>query len=294
VRLTDLLRQAERGGIFDRRKSGDQDLLEGLVQCMSERKPFRDRTVYVQAGRERRFWSLSAKPVHDSDGNFKGYRGVGTDVTDKTRAERKLAYLAHVDALTNLANRSSLEIHLAEAFRSLRTGGERFSLICLDLDGFKAVNDSYGHAAGDQLLALVGKRLARCVREGDIVARVGGDEFAILQKADDQPKAGLALAQRVVATLASPFNIQGRQVTLGASVGVAQGGRDGSNPMSLLRHADLALYRAKRCGRGRYLLYHPRMAQEAEKAATSISATSSRSQRQVEELECEKVASLVR
>ncbi len=291
-RLVDLLRPVDRQGRGGHGLPDDRDLLDDLLGCMDERLAFRDRTVHVQVGRDRRFWSLSAKPVHDADGGFKGYRGVGTDVTEKIRAERKLAYLAHVDPMTDLANRSSLESRLARAFRDLRSEDRDFCLICLDLDGFKAVNDSYGHAAGDRLLAMVARRLRRCVRDGDMVARIGGDEFAILQNADEQPKAGMILAERIVATLSSPFELQGRQVTLGASVGIAKGGRDGSNPMSLLRHADLALYRAKHSGRGRYLLYQPRMAMDAKKAAPSLPRAACRERRNVERRTPEPASSL--
>lgn len=250
----------------DRRPStgNDQGQVADLLACLERRSSFRDCTIDVMIGDEQRSWSLSAKPVYDVQGTFKGYRGVGTDVTDKILAERKLAYLAHTDPLTDLANRSCLDSGLTDAFGELETLGQGFGIVCLDLDGFKAVNDTFGHGAGDRLLAIVGRRLKRCARSGDIVARVGGDEFAVLQKATDQPDAGMALAKRIVTTLAAPFDLEGQRVALGASVGVAIADWDGDDPKTLMKHADQALYCAKRRGRGRCVRYRPGMAKEAQ------------------------------
>ncbi len=258
-RLVDLL--TPRDGEAD---AGDDDMRHSLFDCLTRRAPFRDRVIAVALGSERRFWSLTAKPVYDVQHVFKGYRGVGTDVTDQTRAERQLAYLAHIDPLTDLANRSCLDTRLKEAFEGLERWGEGFALICLDLDGFKAVNDKLGHGAGDRLLELVGKRLRRCARDIDTVARIGGDEFAVLQKATDQPAASSALASRLVDALSTRFDVDGRRVLLGASVGVAIAGRDGHDPATLMKHADLALYRSKREGRGCFCHYEPDMGRQAE------------------------------
>jgi diguanylate cyclase (GGDEF)-like protein/PAS domain S-box-containing protein len=232
--------------------------LHDLLGCFVRRVPFRDLVINVAIGSDRRWWSLTAKPVHDMHGKFQGYRGVGTDVTDQTRAERQLAQLARSDPLTDLANRGALNEHLESAFE--RAHGAAFALICLDLDGFKAVNDSLGHAAGDRLLQIVARRLQRCARQDDMVARIGGDEFALVQPAEDQPAAGLALARRIVEAISAPYELGGEHLSLGASVGIAVAFRDGDSPSSLLQSADLALYRAKREGRGTYCQFQPGLA----------------------------------
>ena len=173
--------------------------------------------------------------------------------------EDRIRFLAHHDDLTGLANRLLLQDRMAKAFAAAARGGPGLALLYLDLDNFKQVNDTSGHGAGDRLLAAVARRLAASLREGDTVARMGSDEFAIMQPHTDQPAAATSLAARVVETLAAPFEVDGQRIKIGCSVGVALHPRDGDTPDLLLRNADTALYRAKETGRNCYVLFEPGM-----------------------------------
>ena len=137
--------------------------------------------------------------------------------------------------------------------------GMRFAVLCLDLDRFKGVNDTLGHPIGDKLLIAAADRLRSCVREVDTIARLGGDEFAILQAYDDHPEHTAALARRICECMARPFEIDGHQVVVGSSIGIALAPDDGESPDDLLRNADMALYRAKADGRGIYRFFEPEM-----------------------------------
>jgi diguanylate cyclase (GGDEF)-like protein len=183
------------------------------------------------------------------------------DVTRQYAAESRLAHLALHDSLTGLPNRARLRDRLAQELASLRRSGRSAALLLLDLDGFKAVNDTLGHGAGDALLQKVAARLRAQVRETDVAARLGGDEFAVLQTGDGQPTAATALAERLVAELSLPFEVDGQMVRIGASIGVALAPQDGDEPDQLLRHADLALYRAKADGRGTHRFFEVGMDQ---------------------------------
>ena len=182
-----------------------------------------------------------------------------TDLTERKRAEARISYLAHHDALTGLANRASFQDRLTHAVSVGRRGGTAFAVLCLDLDRFKQVNDTRGHDMGDQLLQAVAERLRASVREGDAVARFGGDEFAILQTDVEQPEAAAALAERLVAHVAEPYAIDGIQVSIGVSVGIALYPADGLTADHLLKSADIALYKAKEDGRGTSCFFEPAM-----------------------------------
>jgi diguanylate cyclase (GGDEF)-like protein len=180
------------------------------------------------------------------------------DITEQRRSEAKIAHMALHDALTGLANRVLLNEELERAL-SRGTRGEPLAAHLIDLDRFKTVNDTLGHSAGDKLLKLVTERLRGLVRETDTIARTGGDEFAILQTAVSQPADAGTLAQRVIDAVGAPYEIEGQQVVIGASVGIAVGPGDGLTPDQLLRNADLALYRAKGDGRGTFCFFEPEM-----------------------------------
>ncbi len=173
--------------------------------------------------------------------------------------EDRIRFLAHHDDLTGLANRLLLRDQMAKAFAASAGGGPGLALLYLDLDYFKQVNDTRGHAAGDRLLAAVARRLSSSLREGDAIARMGSDTFAIIQPHTDHPAAAISLAARVAETLAAPFEIGGQRIEIGCSIGVALHPGDGDTPNLLLRNADVALYCAKEAGRNRYVLFESGM-----------------------------------
>jgi diguanylate cyclase (GGDEF)-like protein len=190
-----------------------------------------------------------------------GWIGVYDDMTDRLRAEAKAAYMARHDPLTQLANRPHFRERLSDA---LARGGQA-AILFIDLDRFKEVNDSLGHAAGDALLRAVAQRLAACFRHGDTLARLGGDEFAAALTRGAGRIEAEAVARRVVEALSRPFALDVGEVTVGASVGIAVAPADGSDPESLVRAADLALYAAKSEGRGTHRLYDGAMGQSLQR-----------------------------
>ena len=177
------------------------------------------------------------------------FNGLLEHLAARQKLEAQLTHMAHHDGLTALPNRvlfrQEMERELARA-----RDGEAVAVLCIDLDHFKRVNDTLGHAAGDALLQGAADRLRACVRETDIVARLGGDEFAIVQVQAEQPRAATVLAERLIADLSRPFDIEGHQVVVGASVGIALAPSDGTEADQLMKSADMALYRAKADGRG--------------------------------------------
>jgi diguanylate cyclase (GGDEF)-like protein len=185
------------------------------------------------------------------------------DVTAKRQDQERISFLARHDLLTGLPSRAVLREALERALATNRRG-EALALLCLDLDRFKPVNDTYGHAVGDALLVQVATRLRGCVREVDVVARMGGDEFAVVQCGGVQPFGSTRLAQRIIEVLTQPFNIDGHVLHIGTSVGIALAPLDGDDPESLQRNADLALYRAKSDGRGTFSYFEPGMNQRIE------------------------------
>jgi len=199
-----------------------------------------------------------------------GWLDTHEDVTDFRRIEKRLAHLAHHDSLTGLANRVLLRDRLDEELKRSQRG-DGFALLCLDLDGFKAVNDTHGHAAGDELLKSVGERLQNCIRETDLVARLGGDEFAILQVSVEQSSDATLLAERIGAAISAPFNLGHDEVTIGVSIGIALAPKDGSELDQLLGNADLALYHVKGNGRGNYHLFEPALEASARHSHTLAS-----------------------
>jgi diguanylate cyclase (GGDEF)-like protein len=180
------------------------------------------------------------------------------DITEQRRSEAKIAHMALHDTLTGLPNRVLLNQRLEDALLRVKRS-EMLATHLLDLDNFKAVNDTLGHPAGDRLLGLVSDRLRKVVRETDTIARMGGDEFAIVQVAIMQPAEATALAHRIIETVRAPFDLDGTQVVIGTSVGIAVGPADGTAPDQLIRNADLALYRAKSDGRGTYRFFEREM-----------------------------------
>jgi diguanylate cyclase (GGDEF)-like protein len=187
-----------------------------------------------------------------------GWLATYEDATERRQADARMAYLAQHDTLTDLPNRLLFREQLTQALAYIRRG-RILALLFLDLDQFKGVNDTLGHPVGDALLQAVAQRLRERVRETDIVARLGGDEFAIVQIGLDDPTEASDFAERLISVLEAPFTIEGHQIIIGTSIGVAFAPQDGMDPDTLLKNADLALYRAKQDGRGVCRMYQTDM-----------------------------------
>ncbi|MBV1702771.1 MAG: EAL domain-containing protein [Hyphomicrobiales bacterium] len=236
----------------------DTNLLR-LNRAFENKLAFRDILVQVKIGLEWRWWSLTAKPIFDASGTFTGYRGVGSDITATKRAEASVQHMAQYDALTGLPNRSFLHARLVECLNKLRAEGAGFAVISMDLDRFKNVNDTLGHPVGDALLVQAAQRVSALLRDTDIVARFGGDEFVILQTNLRSSADAAALAERLVSAVGAPYEINGQRMLIGASVGVALAPENGDDADDLLRNSDLALYRAKADGKGRFRFFAAEM-----------------------------------
>lgn len=186
------------------------------------------------------------------------------DISERRASEARIRFLAHYDALTELPNRALLTETLEQAIWQSRASGEDLAVLGLDLDGFKLVNDTYGHAAGDELLRQVAFRIRSCLRAPEFAARIGGDEFVILQPGAPQPGAAFDLARRVVASLTEGFCLEQGNAQVGTSIGIAFHPRDAQGSDGLLKKADLALYQAKRNGRGRFHRFEEGMGQDLD------------------------------
>jgi diguanylate cyclase (GGDEF)-like protein len=189
-------------------------------------------------------------------------------LAERRKVESRMRYLAEHDVLSGALNRASFNQALAQAAWRHEQGGAGFAVLCIDLDRFKDVNDSYGHAAGDEVLRQATQRLRSLIRHGDLVARLGGDEFAVLQSAVSSADDVGRLAQRVVDALAQPFDAAEKRVLCGASVGAARYGADAKSVEELLHKADVAMYRAKTDGRGRFSFYDEALDRQLEQRRT--------------------------
>jgi diguanylate cyclase (GGDEF)-like protein len=177
------------------------------------------------------------------------------DITERRRHEEHISHLAHHDALTGVANRALLCERLDEALKRLQRNGEEFALLLIDLDHFKEVNDTLGHPIGDRLLQAVAQRLQGCIRQTDILARIGGDEFAILQTMLTDRDDATVLARRIRRMVGDYCYLNGAELTPKLSIGIAQAPHDGADAETLFKNADVALYQAKSSGRNRFCFY---------------------------------------
>ncbi|HSF12840.1 MAG TPA: EAL domain-containing protein, partial [Erythrobacter sp.] len=238
--------------------------LHDLAERLKNRENFSNLLVQVSIQGEERWWELSGTPMRDEQARFTGFRGVGSDVTEQRKSSEKIAYLARYDTLTQLPNRLQITEALGEALRYSYQWRSRCALLMVDLDRFKAVNDSLGHLTGDKLLAQVSARLQSLMGDNAMCGRLGGDEFAIVMR--DASAAGSVrnLARRVIERLTEPYQVDHHTLHVGASVGSAEGPRDGCSVEELMRNADLALYRAKDIGGGEHCVFEPELHASAE------------------------------
>ena len=238
--------------------------LHDLAERLKNRENFSNMLVEVSILGEERWWELSGTPMRDEQGRFTGFRGVGSDVTEQRKSSEKIAYLARFDTLTQLPNRLQLTEALGEALRYAVQWRTRCALLMVDLDRFKAVNDSLGHMIGDKLLAQVSARLQSLMGENQLCGRLGGDEFAIVIRDADTPGVVGDVARRVIHRLSEPYQVDHHTLYVGASVGSAEGPRDGGSVEEMMRNADLALYRAKDIGGGEHCRFEPVLHASAE------------------------------
>ncbi|MDG4597793.1 MAG: bacteriohemerythrin [Candidatus Contendobacter sp.] len=244
-----------RMGLLDLTAQTDRERIEAdLCHCLESRTDH----VHTTFSAVRQDGRLIDIEINGEVVDYEGHPaivGVALDVTERNRTQRQLNYLAFYDPLTDLPNRALFFDRLRQALIQTKRDQTSFALLLLDLDGFKAVNDTYGHETGDALLQAVGRRLRNCVRESDTVARTGGDEFTILLPGLREPNDATRVADKAIDTLAEPFLLAGRECRVGASIGLCIAPNDGNDIETLLSHADAAMYRSKERGKNTWTRY---------------------------------------
>ena len=238
--------------------------LRELAEKLKKRESFSDLILPVTIANEVHWWELSASPRFDDRGSFLGFRGVGSDVTAQRRSADKINHMARFDTLTGLPNRLQVTEALSEAMAEADRWRGKCAFMMIDLDRFKAVNDTLGHPVGDRLLTRVAERMKSMMEGRNICGRLGGDEFAVVVfDASDHNKLE-RLARGIIEALSKPYEVDQHTLYIGASIGTAVGPRDGRSVEMLIRSADLALYRSKDQGGGSHNAYEPQLHQEAE------------------------------
>ena len=236
--------------------------MRSLFSDLEDGLAFRDRA--IPSMDRKRWWSLSGKPILDERGLLVGWRGVASDITEARLSGNDAVRAARTDPLTGLANRLLVRELLEEGVMRQWEGQSDCALLLVDLDRFKLVNDTLGHAIGDQLLVEVGNRLQLAAGEGGRVGRIGGDEFAIVWQGASDRQSLSAIADHIIAELSKSISIGAATLHVGATIGIAVCPADGTREEQLMRSADLALYRAKEQGRGGHAFFEPYMFEEAE------------------------------
>jgi diguanylate cyclase (GGDEF)-like protein len=230
---------------------------------LSGRTSFSEYSVRPAGGARDRWWSMSGRPLFDDFGQFCGFIGSGSDLTAKRRSEAEIARLAMFDGLTGLANRQRMRDSLDQLLSQQTSGYRPTALFLLDLDRFKAVNDTLGHQTGDELLKQVAHRLQASVGEAGLVGRLGGDEFEVVLPSESDRERLARLADTIIAAVSQPYVVNGATIMIGCSIGIAVSPVDGDTSEILIRNADLALYAAKADGRGVHRFYRKELLADA-------------------------------
>ena len=254
------------GEMFDHETS-PHDPGNTLLFHLSARSGFHDIEVRAASPDEERWWALTGRPVYDTYANFCGFRGHGTDLTEQRRSAQQVSRLAHYDSLTGLANRMQMSKALEQILAAPSARERACSVLLLDLDRFKQVNDTMGHPAGDALLKQVAQRLERTIGTVGRCGRLGGDEFKVIVPGQQSRAALGYLANEIIGVLSQPYLIEGQSVVIGASVGIAVAPDHGVTSETLIRNVDLALYAAKGAGRGCYRFFAEDLHAAAEERA---------------------------
>jgi diguanylate cyclase (GGDEF)-like protein/PAS domain S-box-containing protein len=248
--VTGLSRETWLGAVINDLLSTELGTLSQWLGIPNRRPDISIQCRYVDTRGQERITRLSARKMAAG-----GYRGTATDVTEEVEARRRIEFLSQHDALTGLPNRTRLQEFLDGKLKALPTVEQPLVMLCLDLDRFKPVNDLLGHAAGDRVLNEVSSRLADCVRHGDLVARVGGDEFVLILTDVSSQEEVETLCRRLIASIERPIGIDEQEVFVSASIGIAMAPNDACEAAELLRYADIALYEAKAGGRNTWRFY---------------------------------------
>ena len=198
---------------------------------------------------------LSVSTVRNNKDETIHYVGIFSDITERKQAEERVRHLAHYDALTDLPNRTLFHDRLQQSLIQAQRNHEQVAVMFLDLDRFKVINDTLGHSVGDLLLQAVAQRLGNCMRQGDTVCRQGGDEFVILLPKINHAEDAALVAQKALDAIAQPFQLDGHELHISSSIGISFYPNDGGNPETLMKHADVAMYRAKELGRNNFQFY---------------------------------------
>ena len=226
------------------------------IAILDARQPFRDLELSRPDESGKTVWiTISGEPIFDSSGAFKGYRGVGKEISERKKDEERIQFLANHDALTSLPNRAMFSEVLNLAIQNGHRYKRGFAVLFIDLDRFKIINDTMGHDAGDKLLKEMGTRLSETVRSSDVVARLGGDEFVVLVQEVSETKQVDAVARKILSALVEPMSMQGQECRVTASIGICMYPADAQDEKALMKNADIAMYRAKEDGKNTYKFY---------------------------------------
>lgn len=248
VQMADIFRQIEVAGRYETQLIGEiRREQQSLVFSHS-------RASFLREEANGSALAVSHQPMIGG-----GWVATYEDVTERQRAEARVRFMAHHDVLTGLPNRRQLRDCMEGLLDQHRADAAQMAVLYLDLDYFKNVNDTLGHPVGDALLKIVGERLRSAVREEDLVARIGGDEFAVLQRSTDHPRQAELLAQRIIGSLCKPYNLQGQRAIVSVSIGIVIATDHSMDADQLMKNADMALYRAKADGRGTYRFFQSEM-----------------------------------